>query len=238
MPNRFAVALVALVFSITMLSAGPAFAQKSGSDDDKLGISDHSIQIGMGLGLNLGGALLYGDLEKKVGSISETGDISADLKLGPSLSLFLNYNYLKFIFRGEMSYGYKEGSLNANFDPADFEDDEFNFQVHDFKIGVGFGRTLYEHPIAHPYLIGVCDYHYMAFSDFQWEKSSSASAVGVGLVAGVDAKFLKKYFAGGGFRADFLFPFDGFSYENNSQSRKVEMGLMPVMFFINAGYLF
>ena len=153
-----------------------------------------------------------------------------------------NLHFKGWIVRVEFGYGYQEGIVETDYD--DLKIDEVDFKMENIKFGLGFGKSLVNHKIAHPYIIGVLDYHYLMFKDYNWDESAGGSGIGVGALLGVDAKFAKHYFVGGGIRADFIYALNPMKLsvdrdgDRRSVEREITLGWIPVAFYITGGYIF
>ena len=242
--------LIFLVVSLTIVLVAPAAQAKK---KKKKGMVDDILDLGLDIGVNVFGGIVYGKVNEEwkahenssstdLTEYSDSSGITGSLDVGPMVGIHGNLHFKGWIVRIEFGYGYQKGQVKADF--SEINTNEINLLMENIKFGVGFGKSLVNHKIAHPYIIGVLDYHYLMFKDFDWNKSAGGSGIGVGALLGVDAKFKKHYFIGGGIRADFIYALNPMKTKDKQDGNRIDvqrditLGWIPVAFYITGGYVF
>lgn len=241
--KKLSLLILVLVLSV-FLFVGVADAKKKGNKSTKGGFKDDNYMVGGYLGTNIFGAIPYSAVDY-TGADGETMETSFSALggFGPTLGGYFHLLFSGWIVRAEIGYSYQAGQGTEKYDEKitlangqESDEREFDFGMHDFKLGGGIGKTLIKHKIAHPYFVVVIDYNYLAFRDEDAKESASGSAFGFGGILGIDAKFMKHYFAGGGLRADIIFNVTPLELKDNGVTSEYTMGYLPISFFLTGGY--
>jgi Outer membrane protein beta-barrel domain len=249
--RKFAVMLfVALLSVALMASVADAQSKKSkkgksskksskGKSSKKNMTTDELFHVGLDLGANVFGYIPYASFEQDSGSGDTVdGSFSGTGGFGPAFGVHAHLFFNEWIVRAEMGYGYQSGVADINFDDEDLEDQEFDYSMNNFKIGVGVGKVILKHRLVRPYIAGVLDFHYLTFADKDEDESASGSGFGIGGLAGVDVNFDKNFFAGGGARLDLIYTANPLELKKNGVTQTITMGYMPISLFLTGGMRF